>query len=335
MSGYHIRESALSAAGVGVHLRQRARVPRRVRPAGRADRLVAPTLFTFLSIRIDLLQEVAKFRAARRVWARLMRERYGARTPQPAAEDLRLHRWLDTHARSRSTTSCVRPSRPDAAALGGVRPCTSRRTTRRSACPPRRPRRCCAPSRWSRSRPVSPTQLTPLPVRMPWSSLPTSPSPRSGASSSTSRSGWRPGVHRVGEFARELSDAAYRHTLAVESGDRVVGINRFPAASEPRRRCSASTPASAPRRRQQCRTCEPGVTPRPSRRRWSGCAVTSTRAARDAGDHRGGAGLRHHRGDRRRAARGARRVVPSACSEAPGYRSRRVMMPRRTRARPA
>jgi methylmalonyl-CoA mutase N-terminal domain/subunit len=37
-----------------------------------------------------------------------------------------------------------------------------------------------------------------------------------------------------GEFARELSDAAYRHTLAVESGDRVVvGVNRFPAEAEP------------------------------------------------------------------------------------------------------
>ena len=37
-----------------------------------------------------------------------------------------------------------------------------------------------------------------------------------------------------GEVARELSDAAYRHTLAVESGDRVVvGVNRFPAAAEP------------------------------------------------------------------------------------------------------
>ena len=43
---------------------------------------VAPTLYTFLSITMDFLPEVAKFRAARRVWARLVRDRYGARDPR-------------------------------------------------------------------------------------------------------------------------------------------------------------------------------------------------------------------------------------------------------------
>jgi methylmalonyl-CoA mutase, N-terminal domain len=40
---------------------------------------VAPTLFTFMSIGIRFLEEVAKLRAARRVWAHLVRDRYGAR----------------------------------------------------------------------------------------------------------------------------------------------------------------------------------------------------------------------------------------------------------------
>ena len=39
----------------------------------------APNLFFFLASHIDLLEEVAKFRAARRVWAKLLKKRYGAK----------------------------------------------------------------------------------------------------------------------------------------------------------------------------------------------------------------------------------------------------------------
>lgn len=39
----------------------------------------APSLFFFLASHIDLLEEVAKFRAARKVWAKLLKKRYGAK----------------------------------------------------------------------------------------------------------------------------------------------------------------------------------------------------------------------------------------------------------------
>lgn len=39
----------------------------------------APNLYTFLAAHIDLLEEVAKFRAARRIWAKIMKERYHAK----------------------------------------------------------------------------------------------------------------------------------------------------------------------------------------------------------------------------------------------------------------
>ena len=42
----------------------------------------APSLYFFLAAHIDLLEEVAKFRAARRVWAKLLKERYGAQNPE-------------------------------------------------------------------------------------------------------------------------------------------------------------------------------------------------------------------------------------------------------------
>jgi methylmalonyl-CoA mutase N-terminal domain/subunit len=49
----------------------------------------APQLSFFFNAHNDLLEEVAKFRAARRLWARLMRERFGARDPR--AWTLRFH----------------------------------------------------------------------------------------------------------------------------------------------------------------------------------------------------------------------------------------------------
>jgi methylmalonyl-CoA mutase N-terminal domain/subunit len=42
----------------------------------------AGQIWTFLSASIDVLEEVAKFRAARRIWAKLMRERFGAQNPE-------------------------------------------------------------------------------------------------------------------------------------------------------------------------------------------------------------------------------------------------------------
>jgi len=44
--------------------------------------VVAPRLSFFFVARTTLLEEVAKFRAARRVWARIMRERFGAKDPR-------------------------------------------------------------------------------------------------------------------------------------------------------------------------------------------------------------------------------------------------------------
>ena len=49
----------------------------------------APQLAFFFNAHNDLFEEVAKFRAARRLWARVMRERFGARDPK--SWQLRFH----------------------------------------------------------------------------------------------------------------------------------------------------------------------------------------------------------------------------------------------------
>src|ERR1044072_2110588 len=42
----------------------------------------APRLTLFFNARLDFFEEIAKYRAARRIWARELRERYGAKNPR-------------------------------------------------------------------------------------------------------------------------------------------------------------------------------------------------------------------------------------------------------------
>jgi methylmalonyl-CoA mutase N-terminal domain/subunit len=89
VSGYHIREAGSDPAQeIAFTFANAAAYLDAVVARGVAIDAVAPTLFTFLSSNIELLGEVAKFRAARRVWAKLIRDRYGARDPR--SEQLRI-----------------------------------------------------------------------------------------------------------------------------------------------------------------------------------------------------------------------------------------------------
>jgi methylmalonyl-CoA mutase, N-terminal domain len=89
MSGYHIRESGSSAMQeiAFTFSDARAYLDQAIERGMSVDD-VAPTVFTFLSSNMEFMPEVAKFRAARRVWAKLMRETYGSKDPR--SEQLRI-----------------------------------------------------------------------------------------------------------------------------------------------------------------------------------------------------------------------------------------------------
>jgi methylmalonyl-CoA mutase N-terminal domain/subunit len=79
ISGYHIREAGSTAAQeVAFTFANALEYVERARAAGLALEEFAPRLSFFFAAHNDLFEEVAKFRAARRLWARLMRERFGA-----------------------------------------------------------------------------------------------------------------------------------------------------------------------------------------------------------------------------------------------------------------
>jgi methylmalonyl-CoA mutase N-terminal domain/subunit len=83
ISGYHMAEAgATPVQEVAFTLANGAEYVRAALAAGLKVDEFAPRLSFFFVARTSLLEEVAKFRAARRIWARMMREDFGATDPK-------------------------------------------------------------------------------------------------------------------------------------------------------------------------------------------------------------------------------------------------------------
>jgi methylmalonyl-CoA mutase N-terminal domain/subunit len=83
ISGYHIREAGSTALQeLAFTLRDGMEYVQYGIDAGLPVDLFAPRLSFFFNSHNDFFEEVAKFRAARRIWATVMRERYGAADPR-------------------------------------------------------------------------------------------------------------------------------------------------------------------------------------------------------------------------------------------------------------
>jgi methylmalonyl-CoA mutase N-terminal domain/subunit len=83
ISGYHIREAGSTALQeLAFTLRDGMEYVEYCVRAGLDVDDFAPRLSFFFNSHNDLFEEVAKFRAARRVWAKVMRDRYGAKDPR-------------------------------------------------------------------------------------------------------------------------------------------------------------------------------------------------------------------------------------------------------------
>ncbi len=90
VSGYHMREAGATAAQeVGFTLADGLEYVRAAVKAGLDVDKFAPRVAFFFGAMTDVLEEVAKFRAARRLWARLMKERMHANDPRSGM--LRFH----------------------------------------------------------------------------------------------------------------------------------------------------------------------------------------------------------------------------------------------------
>jgi len=83
ISGYHIREAGSTAAQeIGFTLANGIAYVQAAIDAGLDVDTFAPRLSFFFNSHINFFEEIAKFRAARRLWAKIMRERFGAKEPR-------------------------------------------------------------------------------------------------------------------------------------------------------------------------------------------------------------------------------------------------------------
>jgi methylmalonyl-CoA mutase, N-terminal domain len=90
VSGYHIREAGSTAAEeLAFTLANGFAYVELAIADGLDVDAFAPRLSFFFNAHIDFFEEIAKYRAARRIWARWMRERYGATNPRSL--QLRFH----------------------------------------------------------------------------------------------------------------------------------------------------------------------------------------------------------------------------------------------------
>ena len=90
VSGYHIREAGSTAAQeLAFTLADGFGYVELGLSRGLDIETFAPGLSFFFDAHIDFFEEIAKFRAARRIWSRWLRDRYGAATPR--AQWLRFH----------------------------------------------------------------------------------------------------------------------------------------------------------------------------------------------------------------------------------------------------
>jgi methylmalonyl-CoA mutase, N-terminal domain len=90
ISGYHMAEAgATPAQEIAFTLADAMEYVRAAQAAGLSPDDVGPRLSFFFVARTTLIEEVAKFRAARRVWAKIMKETFGATNPK--SQMLRFH----------------------------------------------------------------------------------------------------------------------------------------------------------------------------------------------------------------------------------------------------
>jgi methylmalonyl-CoA mutase N-terminal domain/subunit len=83
ISGYHIREAGSTAVEeLAFTLANGFAYVELAMQAGLPVDAFAPRLSFFFNAHIDFFEEIAKYRAARRIWARWMKERYGAQDPR-------------------------------------------------------------------------------------------------------------------------------------------------------------------------------------------------------------------------------------------------------------
>ncbi len=237
ISGYHIREAGSTAPQeVAFTFANGLEYVRRALDAGVPLEDFAPRLSFFFAAHNDFLEEVAKFRAARRLWARLMRDGFGA---SDRSARLRFHTQTggSTLTAQQPLNNVVRVTiQALASVLGGTQSLHTNGYDEALALPTEESAGLALRTQQVIAHESGVTR-TADPLAGSWFVEALTTRIEEEARQYLSRIEELGGAARSVEYMQdEIHQAAYRFQLEVEAGERVVvGVNRFDEAESTRR----------------------------------------------------------------------------------------------------
>ncbi|MDH5589963.1 MAG: methylmalonyl-CoA mutase family protein [Gemmatimonadota bacterium] len=235
ISGYHIREAGATAPQeVAFTFANGLEYVARAMESGIELEAFAPRLSFFFAAHNDFLEEVAKFRAARRLWARLMRDRFGA---SDASCRLRFHTQTggSTLTAQQPMNNVVRVAvQALAAVLGGTQSLHTNGYDEALALPTEVSAKLALRTQQIIADESGVTE-TADPLGGSWYIEALTDEIESRAREYIERIDEMGGASRAIDFMQEeIHRAAYAFQLEVESGERkVVGVNAHVEAEEP------------------------------------------------------------------------------------------------------
>ena len=238
ISGYHIREAGSTAAQeIAFTLADGIAYVQAAVDVGLDVDKFAPRLSFFFNSHNQLLEEVAKFRAARRLWARIMKDRFGAKDPRSMM--LRFHTQTagSTLTAQQPEVNVVRTTiQALAAVLGGTQSLHTNSLDEALGLPTENAARIALRTQQviAHESGVADT-VDPLAGSYAIEELTTQLETR--ARDYIDKIDAMGGMLRAietGYVQQEIQDAAYNYQRAVETRDAiVVGVNKFQAEEEP------------------------------------------------------------------------------------------------------
>ena len=276
ISGYHMREAGATAAQeLAFTLADAIAYVEAALSRGMAIDDFAPRLSFFFAAWSELFEEVAKFRAARRMWARIVRDRFGSSNARSMACRFHVQTAGSSLTAQSVDNNVVRTTvQALAAILGGAQSLHTNSRDEALALPTEDSVRLA---------------LRTQQILAHESGVADTPDPLGGSyfvetltdELEAAVQGYLDEIDAMGGTLRALEagfqqrsiqESAYRAQRAIDAGDQiVVGVNRYrDEAAAPRRRSSASIPRRSAARSRACAACAPNATRPPGRRRWRG-----------------------------------------------------------------
>ena len=232
ISGYHMREAGATAVQeVAFTLANAVAYVQAALDAGLAIDRFAPRVSFFFACHMNFFEEVAKFRAARRMWARIVTERFGAKDPRSAM--LRFHTQTGgaTLTAQQPENNIVRTAMEAlAAVLGGTQSLHTNSFDEALSLPTERAVKVALRTQQVIGYESGVTEtVDPLGGSYFVESLTREIEERASEYlDKVDGMGGAVAAIEAGFFQDEIHEAAYRISQGVESGDRVVvGVNRF------------------------------------------------------------------------------------------------------------